>query len=326
MEASSWRQHRRAAKLERVIISLIWLPASVLAGLFQAWRTAIQQALRAQLSVSGAGLVRYFYGAPVALALMLIYGATHGLETPHLGLAFFGLAVTGGVAQIIGTNLLIMAFGYRNFVVGTAFAKTEAVQAALFAWLILGERLSARVVMGVVVGVAGVLVLALGGKRLGIRDLLRALVQPAALCGLGAGASFALTGVLVKAATEHMALTDFVAAALITLFVVMLTQTALHGAYVAVKERATWVKVFTTWRASVQVGLLSALGSACWFTGFATAPVALVRVVGQVEVIFTLAFAHFYLRERTGRFEVIGLLLVAAGVALAMWGGVMTHV
>ena len=42
-----------------LITSALWLPASLLAGLCQAWRTAIQQRLRAQLSISGAGLVRY---------------------------------------------------------------------------------------------------------------------------------------------------------------------------------------------------------------------------------------------------------------------------
>jgi drug/metabolite transporter (DMT)-like permease len=71
---------------------------------------------------------------------------------------------------------------------------------------------------------------------------------------------------------------------------------------------------------SGQVGLLSALGSACWFTGFATAPVALVRIVGQVEVAFTMAFAHFYLGEKTAKSEVAGLLLVAIGVVLALAG------
>jgi drug/metabolite transporter (DMT)-like permease len=75
-----------------------------------------------------------------------------------------------------------------------------------------------------------------------------------------------------------------------------------------------------TWRSSGQVGLLASLGSACWFTGFATAPVALVRIVGQVEVIFTLVFSHFYLRERMRGSEAMGLILIAAGVVLALAG------
>jgi uncharacterized membrane protein len=60
--------------------------------------------------------------------------------------------------------------------------------------------------------------------------------------------------------------------------------------------------------------------SACWFIGFATAPVALVRIVDQVEVVFTPALARIYLREATQRHEAVGLLLVATGVVLALSG------
>jgi drug/metabolite transporter (DMT)-like permease len=92
----------------------------------------------------------------------------------------------------------------------------------------------------------------------------------------------------------------------------------MQGSYVAIREREQLRLVLRTWRTSGQVGLLSALGSACWFTGFASAPVALVRVVGQVEVVFTIAFARIYLGERVRKREAAGLLLVAAGVVLAL--------
>ena len=75
-----------------------------------------------------------------------------------------------------------------------------------------------------------------------------------------------------------------------------------------------------SWRSSALVGLLASLGSAGWFTGFALAPVALVRTVGQVEVLFTLGFGRLYLREAVKRHEVIALFCVAAGVALALAG------
>jgi len=299
---------------------IVWLPASLLAGLFQAWRTALQHRLRTELTVNGAGLVRYAYGAPVAIVLAAGYLAARGIAWPPLDAAYLGWAAAAGLAQILATNLLIMAFGHRNFVVGTAFSKTEVVQAAIFAWLVLGERLAGLVVAGIVAGVAGVLALALGGRQLSPRDIASALGQPAALCGLGAGALFALTGVLVKRATLHLAMSDLVAGALVTLVVVLVLQTAMLGTYVAVREPATWRRIGATWRTSGQVGLLAALGSACWFTGFATAPVALVRVVGQVEVLFTLGFSRLMLREATRPHEVLGLLLVTAGVVLALAG------
>jgi drug/metabolite transporter (DMT)-like permease len=100
----------------------------------------------------------------------------------------------------------------------------------------------------------------------------------------------------------------------------MLMQTAMHGSYVALREPATLRAMAENWRNSGLVGLLAACGSACWFTGFATAPVALVRVVGQIEVIFTIGFAHLYLKERLKPHEVAALILVALGVMLALLG------
>ena len=292
----------------------IWLPASLFGGLFQAWRTALQQRLRAELSVSGAGLIRYLYGVPFALAFATIWLTIQRDAVPIFGAAFAAFTVAGAITQMAGTILLIMAFGHRGFVVGTAFSKTEAVQAALF----LGERLPLLAWIGIVAGVAGVLVLALAGRGVSARELRRAFGQPAALCGLGAGSMFALAAIAVKLATAELEDIDLVGSALVTLVVVMAIQTGLHILWVALRDRDTLRAVFRTWRNSSQVGLLSALGSACWYIGFAAAPAALVRIVGQVEVVFTIGFAHFYLREPVRWHEIVGLLLVVGGVVMAL--------
>lgn len=296
----------------------IWLPASLLGGLLQAWRTALQQRLRAELSVSGAGLVRYLYGLPFALGFATIWLTIQAMSMPAFGVLFLGFAFAGAVTQMAGTILLITAFGHRGFVVGTAFSKTEAVQAALVTAIFLGERLPLLAWIGIVAGVAGVLTLALAGRGVSVRELCRALGQPAALCGLGAGSMFALAAIAVKLATAELAEVDLIGSALVTLVVVMAIQTGLHLLWVIVRDRDTVRAVFRQWRTSSQVGLLSALGSACWYIGFAAAPAALVRIVGQVEVIFTIGFAHFYLREPVRWHEIVGLLLVVGGVVMAL--------
>ena len=293
--------------------AMIWLPSTLIAGLFQAWRTAVQARLRGTLSVNAAGLVRYLYGFPVALLLAVTYV---GGQLPHLGYGFAFWAMLGGLAQLLATNLLLMAFGYRNYVVGTAYAKTEAIQGALLAFVLLGERLTWLSLIGILVGVAGVLVLSTGGEKLRFADL----KQPAALCGLGAGFLFALTAVFVKLATHEVASDDAIKRALITLVAVVGGQLLMQGLYVIVRERDQVAAIFKSWRVSAQVGLLAALGSAFWFTAFASAPVALVRAVGQVEVIFTLLFGRFYLHEAMKRSEIAGLLLVGSGVVLALLG------
>ena len=158
----------------------LWVAATVTAALFQTWRTALQQRLRGQLSVNAAAVVRYLYGVPVGMALvglyLLIFGGVLSAPTPM----FFLYAALGGLGQIIGTNLLIMSFAHRGFAVGTAYAKTEAVQAAFLALLLLGENFAPLAWAGIAVSVGGTLYLSLAGRVGSLGEMLRATVQPAA--------------------------------------------------------------------------------------------------------------------------------------------------
>ncbi|MEO5586267.1 MAG: DMT family transporter [Novosphingobium sp.] len=294
----------------------IWLIATLCAAVFNSWRTAVQQSVRAQLSVNGAGLVRYFYGLPVAIALLAGWCLFTGEALPAFDWPLLGWALAGGFAQILGTNLLLLAFSYHNYVAGTAYSKTEAIQGAILSFVLLGERLSWISWTGIAVGVVGVLYLAGGGKRLRLADV----AQPAALCGLGAGLGYTMTSIFVKLGTFQVHTADKILAALFVLVVVQTGQVLMQGTYVLLRERGEMTRVLHSWRSSSLVGLLASLGSAGWFTGFALAPVALVRTVGQVEVFFTLGFGHLYLRETVKRHEVIALFCVALGVALALAG------
>jgi drug/metabolite transporter (DMT)-like permease len=298
----------------------LWVAATITAALFQTWRTALQQRLRGQLSVNAAAVVRYLYGVPVGLLLvglyMLLFGGALSTPTPM----FLLYAALGGLGQIIGTNLLIMSFAHRGFAVGTAYAKTEAVQAAFLALLLLGENFAPLAWAGIAVSVGGTLYLSLAGRVNSFGEMLRATVQPAALCGLGAGFAFALCALAIRAATHELQGPDVLLRALETLVVINVMQTIMQGGWLVLREPASVRAVFSTWRSSAQVGALSACGSACWFTGFALAPVALVRAVGQVEILFTLLFSKFFLKEKMKRSDIIGALAVVAGVVLVLLG------
>ena len=303
------------------MIASIWLPATLAAGAMQAWRTAVQRRAARDLSINAAGLVRYLYGLPFAIAMLLGY---HALAAPGawpaLGGQFWLFCLVGAIGQIVATNLLLMAFGERNFVVGTAYSKTEAVQAAIFSAVLLHDRLSLLTWAGVALGVVGVMVLATGGRRMGLLGFVAALGDPAARYGIASGTVFALAVIAIRRTTFEVATADHILAALVTLVATVAVQTVLQGGYVLLREPGEMLRVGKSWRVSGQVGLLSSVGSACWFTGFASAPVALVRIVGQIEVAFTMGFAHFYLGERMARSEVAGLLIVALGVVLALAG------
>lgn len=294
----------------------LWIPITLAAALFQCWRTALQQKLRHLLSVNGAGFVRFLYGAPTAFVLLLAALGVTGLPLPTPNLRFLLACIAGGLAQILATNLLIMAFGFRNFAVGTAYSKTDVVQSAVVALVLLQEVLRPLAWAGIGLGLCGVITLSLAGRGLRPADLLRGTVQPAALCGLGAGFLFALTTVFIKVANQALSGPSLVVRALLVLVVTNTLQTAMQGGWLAWREPQELRKAFTTWRSSSWAGTLSACGSACWFTAFAMTDVALVRAVGQVEIVFTLLFSRFYLRETLRPGDVAGLALVACGVLL----------
>src|SRR3546814_12761360 len=68
--------------------------------LFRSWRTALQERLRAELSVSGAGLVRYLYGLPFAILFAVLWLSVRGDSVPPLTSAFLGFAVAGALTQM----------------------------------------------------------------------------------------------------------------------------------------------------------------------------------------------------------------------------------
>jgi len=298
----------------------LWIPITVSAALAQCWRTAMQQKLRGLLSVNAAGFVRYLYGVPVSTLILVVTLWITGLPLPTPNAMFLMWCALGGIGQILGTNLLIMAFGYRNFAVGTAYAKTEAAQSSVVALVLIGEMLRPLAWFGIGVGLVGVQVLSLAGRGLKPRELLAATVQPAALCGLGTGFIFAVITVFIKLANQSIGGDSIFLREVFGLAVTNAMQTVMLVAYLALREPPELKKAFTSWRSSMWVGTLSALGSTCWFYAFALAPVALVRSLGQIEVVFTLLFSRFYLHETLKRSEILGLLLVVGSVVLILAG------
>ncbi|WP_421988650.1 EamA family transporter [Roseococcus sp.] len=298
----------------------LWVAITLSAALFQCWRTALQQRLRGQLSLNGAAVVRYLYGVPFGLMILGVYWLIFGGSFGPVTWWFIGLCAMAGLFQIFGTNLLIASFGPRGFAVGTAYSKTEAVQASFLSILLLGDHLPVLAWIGIAVSVFGVMYLTLAGRGLNGRDILRATFQPAALCGIGAGFFFAFTSIFVRKANLELEGADNILKALFSVVVTNVIQTLVQGGWLLLREPKQLGAVFRSWRSSMQVGALSAFGSSCWFVGFSLAPVALVRAVGQVEIIFTLLFSRFFLGERLKTKDVVGALTLVAGVVLVLVG------
>lgn len=289
------------------------MTVTVAAAVFQTWRTAMQQRLRSLLSISGAGFVRYVWGAPIAFGAVGFLALT-GHRLPMPPARFWPLIAGGGLAQILATICLIGAFDKRGFAVGTVYSKTEVVQVAIFSAVLLDETLRPLGWLATVVCLAGV------GLLAGGRAILRHLDRSAVL-GLFAGGGFGLAAVGIRAASQSLGDSSAFVRAIVSLAVMNTIQTVMHGAYMWARQREQLGLGFRHWRSSSKVGVLSVCGSACWAWAFSLQNAAKVRTFGQIELLITFAVAHWWLHERhTGR-EYAGTALVLAGVLGVMLAG-----
>ncbi len=294
----------------------MWIPITIAAAGFQTARTAMQHRLRSLLSVSGAGFVRYFYGAPLsALAVFVVWRM--GLRWPGIDSRFWPVIAGGGIAQILGTIFLIRAFDARNFAVGTVFSKTEVVQVAIFSMVLLGEPLRWGGWLGALVCMVGVAMLVSRGRRLTWASIR----EPAAMYGLAAGGLFGLASVGIRAATKALHHSPVVMKALVTLAVMNTIQTVVHGGYLALRERDQLRLTVVHWRSSSVVGLLSVCGSAGWAMALTLENAAKVRTLGQVELLFTFAVSRWILHDRHERSEYAASALVLLGVLAVLLTG-----
>ena len=294
-----------------------WIPVTLVAALFQVWRTALQSRLHTELSAGGASYVRYIYALPVDAALLGIAWWLLGRGLPHLLPGFLLLCLLGGLGQIAGTILLLMAFHLRNFVVGTAYAKTEAAQLVFISVIVFGMHLPPMAIAGILIAVVGVLALSFAGQRLHWDTLIRASLQPAALCGFGAGFAFAVTALALRAASQALPTSSPVMIrSLLVLLVTNTLQTLTQGGYMAWRQPEQLRRCALAWRRAAPVGVLSALGSWGWFTGFTLTHPALVRGLGQIEIVFAFLFGHHFLKQRTRWSEALAVVVVLLGVTL----------
>ncbi len=290
----------------------MWVPITLAAATFQILRTSQQHRLRAVLNVNGAGFVRYAYGFPLAVFTALVTFVVLGRDVPTIPWRFWPIVVGAGVAQILGTVALLTAFRWRDFAVGTVYAKTEVIIVAIVSAVALGEPLAPLGWLGAVVCMAGVAWLAAPGR---LRTVLSQAADPAALMGIAAASGFAVAAVGIRGAANTFDGPSW-DRALLTLTAMLGIQTALNAAQLAATDRSTLTATLTNWRQAVPVGVLSMCGSACWALAVTLTSAAKVRTLGQVEVVMAFAISVWWLHERHTRAEYAASALVLAGVVI----------
>ena len=80
-------------------------------------------------------------------------------------------AILASVTQIIFTFFLLYLFQFSNFVIGTSLSKTEVIQIVLLEFLILGDKLSPIVVMGILISTIGIIIFSVKDVKLFFKGL-----------------------------------------------------------------------------------------------------------------------------------------------------------
>ena len=292
----------------------LWIPVTIAAAFMQNLRSALQKYLKGRLSTGGATYSRFLYAAPCALLYVsgLHLFADLPLPTPNARFAFFGAA--GGIAQILGTYLLVHLFSLRNFAVGNAYSKTETVQTALVGIIILGDPITAGVGVAILIALVGVMALSVSTGQVTVRSLISGWTERSALIGIFSGTMFGLSAVCYRAASLSLGGEGFIMQAGFTLACVTVFQALLMGYYLKRKEAGQFMDVLRAWRIAGLVGICGMLGSAGWFTAMTIQNAAHVRALGQIELVFTFIASTVFFGERPNRIEIAGIILIIGGI------------
>lgn len=299
----------------------LWVIITVAAAFFQNIRSTVQKHLKGVMSNSGATFVRFGYGVPFALLYFLVFFFAFDTNWPKLEPSFFLWVSIAGVSQILATALLLHVFSFRNFAVGTAYSRTEPIQTAIFALILFGETLTTGGLLAIAVSIVGVMVISIARTELRPASLIASITSQTAILGIASGTLFGLAAVSYRAATQSVLHDLFFIRSAVTLCAAIVLQTVVMLVWIAWKERAQLQNIIAAWKPSLLVGFVGATASFGWFTAFTLQQAALVKVVAQIELLFTFASSVFFFREHINRLEIIGCILISAGILLLVLVG-----
>ena len=303
-----------------VELSWLWIPITVWAAFAQTLRNAAQRHLTAELGTLGATLVRFVYGLPFALLWLLAVLWATGAAVPAPNLAFVFWVAEGALAQIAATALLLRVMTDRNFTLGVAYSKTEIIQVAVFGFAFLGDPITVAAAIAIGCGTVGVLLLSPADKERPLRAMLVGWTTRTALLGLASGAAFALSAVGYRGAALSLGAPSFLVASATTLVWAQALQTLTLGGWLLWRDRAVVWRVAKAWRPSLFAGFMGAAASAGWFAAMAIEPVAHVRTLGLVELLFSYAVSRRFFRERLSRLELAGIAFLIIGLVVVALG------
>ena len=288
-----------------------WILFTLGAVVMQTVRNALQSKLSGAVNTSGVTLSRFILAPPIALVYLLILYSSSASQVPEFSGSFITVILCASLLQIAATSLMVILFKQKNFAIGAGLAKSEALVAGVVGMLFFGSYLTPLGWAGIVIGGIAVFVLSSGNRLHGIS-------VKTMVIGLACGTCFALTSLLVREASHMLNVQHTVAAAWVLLWV-LCVQAITLGGYIAVTKPYVFRQLTNAKKQVLAISTVSCLGSICWFTAMALQHVALVKTLGQLEVLLTLVLSHYWLKNAVTKREIAGLLLIGLAAIFVMW-------
>ena len=288
----------------------LWITFSIVAAAAQAIRFAIQKTLAANtLGPAAATWARFLWSAPLVALGLTGYLLVTDQSFPALSRDFWIFGASGGLFQILATVCTVALFRRRAFSVGITFKKTEVMLTALAGLVILGDTVSTLGASAIALGFVAVLLISSppeGGSPF----------NTGAALGLLSGVFFALAAVTYRGATLSIEGADLIVTAGTTLTTITILQTAMLGAWLALREPGQITETVRSWRKSGLVGVFSMIGSFSWFAAFSLQNAAYVFAVGQIELLFSLIIGRLLWGDVPGRREMLGMALLTVSIVI----------
>ena len=266
------------------------------------------------MGTTGATFVRFGFGVPFAALYwsILIWGL--GFDLPHLSGRFVFWMIIGALAQIAATFLLVHLFSLRNFAVGNAYSRTEPMQTAVFAFILFGTQFSIPAIVAICIAVVGVMLISVAQTAITPSNLLLSVFSKTAVIGLGSGTLFGLAAIGFQTAARSVKSDVFVVQAATTLLIAITFQSMVMLVYMIFKDRTELARIRSAWKPAILVGFVGATATFGWFTAFTLQEAALVKVVAQIEMLFSFASSIFIFKESIKQAEILGCLLIVGSI------------
>ncbi len=294
-------------------MAFTWILFTIMAAFMQAWRNAFQKQLSTSVDAYGTTLARFLFSPLFAFSyLAFLYVQKPVTAAVHFSDKFWFYIVIAGVSQIFATALMVMLFQQKNYAIGVGLAKSEAILAAIVGVIFLQEHLTTWGWVGVLIGAVAVFLLSKGRQH-------TELSMKTLMIGLGSGLCFAITSLLVREASLELTMLPFLHRAAWVLCCLISFQCIIMLLYLGIFSRETLYRMWHRLGLVFKVSVCSFLASVGWFSAMSMQTVAIVKTLGQVEILFSLLISAFFFKEKLAKTDHLGLWLVIVAAIMVIW-------